>query len=133
MVGGWLVRLVEGTGGRTGGQTRRKAPGYRMGRTAIRFCLYHQIGFDVASSLTLVGWTRVSIGPAIRVMLRGCAACCDWAITAVAARAPTPGLQTPPPLTPGPVALRKALRGLVKAARTDRPLAARPLRALLQV
>ena len=35
-------------------------------------CSNQSIGLLVASSLTLVGLTRVSIGPAISVMLRGC-------------------------------------------------------------
>src|SRR5262245_6256293 len=34
----------------------------------------HSIGLELASAFTLVGLTRVSIGPAIKVMLRGCAA-----------------------------------------------------------
>ena len=33
----------------------------------------HDIGLLLASSLTLVGLTRVSIGPAISVIERGCA------------------------------------------------------------
>ena len=52
------------------------------------------IGLLMASSLTLVGLTRVSIGPAISVMLRGCAVLPDWAMTAAAASTCTQGWQT---------------------------------------
>ena len=61
------------------------------------------IGFELASSLTLVGLTRVSIGPAISVMLRGCAGCCDCAITAAATRTATQGWHTATIWAPGPI------------------------------
>ena len=44
-----------------------------QGGSAIRLCSNQLIGRRVASLLTFVGLTRVSIGPAIKVMLRGCA------------------------------------------------------------
>jgi hypothetical protein len=40
------------------------------------------LGRRVASLLTFVGLTRVSIGPAIKVMLRGCASSPSSAINA---------------------------------------------------
>ncbi len=43
----------------------------RAGTVAIRLFSNQAIGLLVASSLTLVGLTRVSTGPAISVMLRG--------------------------------------------------------------
>ena len=49
------------------------------------------IGLLVASLLTLVGLTRVSMGPAISVMLDGCAGLPLAAITATAASACTHG------------------------------------------
>ncbi len=39
-----------------------------IGTRLMRLFSNHDIGFDVASSFTLVGLTRVSIGPAISVM-----------------------------------------------------------------
>ena len=52
------------------------------------------MGLLMASSLTLVGLMRVSMGPAISVMLRGCAGLPDWAMTAAAASTCTHGWQT---------------------------------------
>ncbi len=58
--------------------TRRR---WRNGTRAIRFCSNQSIDLELASSFTLVGLTRVSIGPAIKVMLRGCAGFSLCAIT----------------------------------------------------
>ena len=55
----------------------RSAPAPR----AMRLRSNQAIGLLMASSLTLVGLTRVSIGPAISVMLRGCAGLPSCAIT----------------------------------------------------
>jgi hypothetical protein len=47
--------------------------------------------FDLASMLTLVGLTRVSIGPAIRVIDRGCAWLSACAMTLTDTSAATHG------------------------------------------
>ena len=60
------------------------------------------IGLLVASLLTLVGLTRVSMGPAISVMLAGCAGLPLAAITATAASACTHGWHTATRCEPGP-------------------------------
>ena len=52
------------------------------GSSAIRLCSNQLIGRRVASLLTFVGLTRVSIGPAIKVMPRGCASSPSSAINA---------------------------------------------------
>ena len=54
----------------------------------------HSIGFSCASSLTLVGAMRASIGPAIRVRLAGWIPEWSCAMTADAASAETVGWQT---------------------------------------
>ncbi len=53
------------------GYTRRPAPGNRHGTVEITFCSNHSMGRVMARSLTAVGLTRVSIGPAISVSVRG--------------------------------------------------------------
>ena len=60
------------------------------------------IGLLVASLLTLVGLTRVSMGPAISVMLLGCAGLPSAAMTATAASAWTHGWHTATRCAPGP-------------------------------
>ena len=64
----------------------------------------------LASSLTLVGLTRVSIGPAISVMERGCAGLPACAITATAASTATQGWHTASTCAPGPIASRNLIR-----------------------
>src|SRR5581483_11083251 len=68
--------------------------GVAGGTRAIRFCSNHSIGLLMASALTLVGLMRVSIGPAISVMLRGWAGLFAWAMTATAVSTCTHGWQT---------------------------------------
>jgi len=63
-------------------------------RVAIRFCSNHDIGLEVASSFTLVGLTRQSIGPAINVIERGCAGWLVCAMTAAATSVATQGWHT---------------------------------------
>ena len=53
----------------------------------MRFFSNHAIGFEVASLFTEVGLMRQSTGPAMSVMLRGCAMSFDSAMTAAAASA----------------------------------------------
>src|SRR5262249_36420177 len=87
-----------------------KGAGVAPGTVAIRFCSNHSIGLELASAFTLVGLTRVSIGPAINVMLRGCAALPACAITAVATSTATQGWHTATTWAPGPIASRKRIK-----------------------
>jgi hypothetical protein len=57
------------------------------GTVAIRLRSNQVIGRSVASRLTVVGFTRVSIGPAIRVIVRGRARCFASDMMATAASA----------------------------------------------
>ena len=89
---------------------RRRAPRYLRGTRAMRLRSNQLIGLLVASLLTLVGLMRVSIGPAISVMLLGCAGLPSAAITATAASACTQGWQTATRCAPGPSSSRKRMR-----------------------
>ena len=84
------------------------APGYCQGTRAMKWRLNHSIDRLVASSLTLVGLTRASMGPAMRVMLRGCAGWRPSAITATAPRTATHGWQTATTCDSGPIAFKEA-------------------------
>ena len=76
---------------------------------------------DLASSFTLVGLTRVSIGPAISVMLRGCAGLPFCAITAAAASTATQGWQTATTCAPGPITSRNWIRWSTYSSKPKRP------------
>ena len=81
----------------------------------------HSIGLLVASSFTRVGLMRASIGPAIRVMLRGCAGLASAAITATAASAETHGWQTAITCAPGPMNSRKRMMCSVYSSSPNLP------------
>ena len=112
------------------GYTRRRAPGKRDGTEAMRLCSNHSMGRALASSLTLVGLTRVSTGPAIKVMLRGVAALPASERMATAASACTQDWHTATTCTPGPIASRKPIRCSTYWSNPNRPcvmLTSRPL------
>ncbi len=69
------------------GYTGRRAPAKRIGTVVITLRSNHEIGRLVASVFTTVGSTRVSMGPAISVSVRGAQSLPASAITAVATRA----------------------------------------------
>ena len=70
----------------------------------------HSMECFLASSSTVVELTRTSIGPAISVMLRGCALLPACAITAAAASTATQGWHTASTWVPGPITSRNLIR-----------------------
>ncbi len=70
----------------------------------------HEIGRLVASVLTTVGSTRVSIGPAINVSVRGVAGLPASDITAVATSAATHGWHTAMTWVSGPSSSSQRIR-----------------------
>jgi hypothetical protein len=76
----------------------------------IRFFSNQSIGLLLANSLTLVGWIRVSIGPAISVSVAGRAGWFSSDITAAAASAETDGWQIATMCAREPIWSRKVMR-----------------------
>jgi hypothetical protein len=76
------------------GYTRRMKPAWGNGTWLTRFLSNHSMGLLLASSLTAVGLTRQSTGPAISVRLWGWAGWSSSAMMAVAAKAATQGWHT---------------------------------------
>jgi len=91
------------------GYTRRPWPACGSGTWLIRFFSNHSMGLLVASTLTPVGLTRQSTGPAISVRLRGWAGSSSSAIRAVAASAATHGWHTAITCVPGPMVWMKRI------------------------
>ncbi len=89
--------------------------------------------FAMAKSLTLVGLMRVSIGPAIKVMLRGCAASPSSAINAAAARTGTQGWQTATTWEPGPITCRNLITWSTKALKSKRAVRERHISNIMPV
>ena len=90
------------------------------------------MGREVASSFTEVGLTRVSIGPAISVRLRGRAGSRSSAISAAAASTGTAGWQTATTCAPGPIARRKPAICATKPSKPKEPALTGTSRALCQ-
>ena len=67
------------------GYTFRPAPGYIIGTVTTTFCSNQACGRSVASVLTAVGASRVSIGPPIIVSVLGRHGCLSALISATAA------------------------------------------------
>ena len=88
--------------------------------------------FDLASSLTLVGLTRVSIGPAISVIERGCAGWLPCAITLAATSAATQGWHTATMCAPGPDLVQEADQWPTYSSKPKRPAVGGTSRALCQ-
>ena len=76
----------------------------------MTFRLNQLSGFSLARLLTSVGLSRVSTGPAIRVMVRGVAGFWSIDITATAIRVCTQGWQTASTFPPGPIVSMKRIR-----------------------
>jgi hypothetical protein len=110
----------------------RNAPPWRNGTRAIRFFSNQSIDLELASSFTLVGLTRVSIGPAIRVMLRGCAGFWLCAITATASSTATQGWQTASTWAPSPITSMNLIRCSTYSSKPNRPAARGTSRMLCQ-
>ena len=92
------------------GYTRRPAPRKVQGTVWTRFSSNQLSGLLVASSLTAVGLTRQSMGPAISVRLRGWAGWPSCAMSAVADSAATQGWQMAMRCAPGPMRVRNWMR-----------------------
>ena len=88
----------------------RRAPGSPAGTAAISCFSNQLIGLVFANSFTLVGLILVSIGPAISVIVRGCALLPDSAISATAASTGTVGWQTATTCVPGPNSSMNCIR-----------------------
>ena len=80
----------------------------------------------------MVGLIRVSIGPAISVMLRGCAALSSSAMSATAASTGTQGWQTPTTCEPGPRLLEEADHVVDIFVEAERPSPSGTSRTLCQ-
>ena len=85
-----------------------------------------------ASSLTLVGLARVSIGPAISVMLRGCGGSPASAMTAAAASPATAGWQTATMWLPGPITPSQRTMWSMNSSSPKRPSCSGTSRAFVQ-
>ena len=81
----------------------RKKPGSPAGTRWTAAISNHSKGRSVATRPTWVGFTRVSIGPAIKVMVRGVAGSPDSAISETAASTGTLGWQTATTCTSEPM------------------------------
>ena len=92
----------------------------------------HSIGLLVARSFTTVGSTRVSMGPAMSVSVRGCAGLPASAITAVATSAATHGWHTAITWVPGPRISIHRIRCSMYPSKSKVPSARGTSRALCQ-
>ena len=90
------------------------------------------MGLEVASSLTLVGEMRVSMGPAMSVMLAGWAGSLRAAMMETAANAATVGWHTATTCEFGPRNCRKSMIWAVKSSRVKAPAASGTSRAFFQ-
>ena len=99
---------------------------------AIRFRSNHSIGLVLASSFTLVGCCRVSIGPAISVIVRGEARLWSSAMTATAVSTATTGWQTASTCPPGPIASMNWMMCATNSSSPKRPSLSGTSRALCQ-
>ncbi len=91
-----------------------------------------EIGLLVARSFTTVGSTRVSIGPAMSVSVRGCAGFPASAITAVATSAGTHGWHTAITWVSGPMISIQRMRCSMYPSKSMAPSASGTSRALCQ-
>ena len=94
---------------RNPGYTRRNAPGCQGGTVATTCCSNHASVCCSASFVTAVGAARVSTGPPISVIDRGCAASPRAAISETAATTAGAGWHTATTCVSGPMCCRNVI------------------------